>query len=368
MKKFFKIFMIVFFVLLLIGTFVFLWSKTRPVKVVYNTVQPAVDTIEKRVVATGKVEARDEVLIKPQISGIVSDIYFEAGQMVRQGDVIARVKVIPEMGALNSAQSRLTLANISMGQVQTDFNRTQQLYDSGVISLEEYEKAKSDFARVKEELQNAKDNLEIVEKGASSRMSGASNTQIRSTINGMILDIPIKVGNSVIQSNTFNDGTTIASIADLGDMIFRGQIDEAEVGRLKEGMPMALTIGALQGVNLDAVLEYLSPKGVESNGVVLFEMKAAVKIPAGVFVRAGYSANASIVTDSRQGVLTIPESVVAFEDEKPCVYALTSKPEAEEQVFEKKEVTLGLSDGVNVEVLSGVEEGDNLRGSQKSGK
>ena len=331
MKKFLKIFLGVLFAALLLGTFVFLWQKTRPVKVVYTIVQPKLDTLKQFVVATGKVEPRDEVLIKPQISGIISEVLCKAGDRVKQGDVIATVKVIPEMGTLNAAESRVTVARLSLDQTR----------------------------------QNAEDNLEIVKTGITNRYKDLSNTQIRSTITGMILDVPIKVGNSVIQANTFNDGTTIATVADMGDMLFRGNVDETDIGRLHAGMPVVLTIGAMQGTVLQATLEYISPKAADVNGIIMFEVKAAAKIPESVFVRAGYSANASIVTDSREGVLTLPESTIQFEEGKPCVYILTSPEESPEQTFEKRDVTLGLSDGVNIEIVSGVTETDKVRNLQQ---
>ena len=356
MKKVLKISLGVLFLLILCGTFAFLWYKTRPVKEVYQIVVPRTDTIEKRAVATGKVEPRDEVLIKPQISGIISEIYTEAGEQVRQGEVIAKVKVIPEMATLNSAESRVNVARISLDQTRRDFDRVKELYGSGVISKEEFETSQT---------QNAKANLEIVQNGIASRNAELSNTQIRSTITGMILDVPVKVGNSVIQSNTFNDGTTIASIADLNDMIFRGKVDETEVGRLREGMPVKLTIGALQDVALNAVLEYIAPKGAEENGVIMFEIKASTQIPPDLFVRAGYSANAEIVTDRRAGVLTVPESAVEFEGDKTFVNLLTSDSTATDQTFERKEVKLGLSNGVNVEVTEGLSGGEKLRGTKQ---
>ena len=344
MKKFLKIFLGVLFAALLLGTFVFLWQKTRPVKVVYTIVQPKLDTLKQFVVATGKVEPRDEVLIKPQISGIVSDVYKEAGQMVRKGEVIATVKVVPEMGQLSSAESRVSVAEISLAQTRREFGRTETLHDKGVVSDEEFEQGRTDLQKAEEEL------------------------QIRSTIDGMILDVPIKVGNSVIQANTFNDGTTIASVADMSNMLFRGNVDETDVGKLHEGMPVKLTIGALQNVELDANLEYVSPKATEDNGVIMFEVKAAVKIPADVFVRAGYSANASIVIESREGVLTLPESTVEFEGEKTYVYLLTSAEDIAEQTFDKREVKIGLSDGINIELTEGVTADDKVRGAKEDKK
>lgn len=368
MKKFLKIFAAVLIAAVLAGTFWFLWQKTRPVKFVYTIVQPKLDTLKQFVVATGKVEPRDEVMIKPQISGIISDVYKEAGQTVRQGEVIATVKVVPEMGQLSSAESRVSVAEISLAQTRREHDRTQALHDKGVLSDEEAEQSRTQLLKAEEELQNARENLEIVKNGISSRFKELSNTHIRSTITGMILDVPIKVGNSVIQANTFNDGTTIATVADMSNMLFQGKVDETDVGKLHEGMPVKLTIGALQNVELDAGLEYVSPKATEDNGVIMFEVKAAVKIPDDVFVRAGYSANASVVIQSREGVLTLPESTVEFEGGKTYVYVLTGAEDAEEQTFDKREVKIGLSDGMNVEIMEGVTAEDRIRGAREQKK
>ena len=364
MKKFLKIFAGVLFAALLLGTFWFLWQKTRPVKVVYTIVEPKLDTLKQFVVATGKVEPRDEVMIKPQISGIISDVYKEAGQLVRKGEVIATVKVVPEMGQLSSAESRVSVAEISLAQTRREYDRTKALHEKGVVSDEEAEQGRTALDKAEEELQNARENLEIVKNGISSRFKELSNTQIRSTIDGMILDVPIKVGNSVIQANTFNDGTTIATVADMSNMQFQGNVDETDVGKLHEGMPVQLTIGALQNVELDARLEYVAPKSTESNGVILFEVKAAVEIPEGVFVRAGYSANASVVIRCREGVLTLPEGCVEFEEGKTYVQVLTGPEDAEEQTFERREVKVGLSDGVNIEITEGVTADDKVRGAR----
>ena len=368
MKKFLKIFAGVLFAALLLGTFLFLWQKTRPVKVVYTIVEPKLDTLKQFVVATGKVEPRDEVMIKPQISGIISDVYKEAGQLVRKGEVIATVKVVPEMGQLSRADSRVSVAEISLAQTRRVYDRTTALHEKGVVADEEAEQGRTALEKAEEELQNAKENLEIVKNGISSRFKELSNTQIRSTIDGMILDVPIKVGNSVIQANTFNDGTTIATVADMSNMLFRGNVDETDVGKLHEGMPVKLTIGALQNVELDAALEYVSPKATEDNGVILFEVKAAVTIPADVFVRAGYSANASVMIQSREGVLTLPESTVEFEGDKTYVYVLTSAEGAEEQTFDKHDVKIGLSDGMNIEITEGVTAGEKIRGVKEEKK
>lgn len=364
MKRFLKILFGALFAALLVGTFWFLWKKTRPVKTVYALVQPSVDTLRQYVIATGKVEPRDEVAIKPQISGIVSEVCKEAGQSVRKGDIIATVKVVPEMGQLSGAESRVSLAEISLAQTRREHDRTEALHAQGVLADEEWEQSRTALAKAEEELQNARENLEIVKNGITGRYKELSNTQIRSTIDGMILDVPIKVGNSVIQANTFNDGTTIATVADMTNMQFQGKVDETDVGKLREGMPVQLTIGALQDVTLDAELEYVAPKATEDNGVIMFEVKAAVRIPSDVFVRAGYSANASVVIQSREGVLTLPESTVEFDNGKTYVYLLAGSEDADPQTFERREVTIGLSDGIRIEIVGGVTDADRIRGEK----
>ncbi len=368
MKRIFPIVIGVLCAAMLLSILWFLWQKTRPVQVVYALEQPALDTLRQYVVATGKVQPRDEVLIKPQISGIISEVHKEAGQMIRKGEVIATVKVVPEMGQLSSAESRVSVAQISLEQTRREAERTEALHGKGVVSDEEAEQSRTALRKAEEELQNARENLEIVQSGIIGRYKELSNTQIRSTIDGMILDVPIKEGNSVIQANTLNDGTTIASVADMSKMQFQGNVDETDVGKLHEGMPVRLTVGAMQHVELDAELEYVSPKATEDNGVVLFAVKAAVKIPDSLFVRAGYSANANIVIQNREGVLTLPESTVEFEEGKSYVYVLTSAEEAAEQTFEKRPVEIGLSDGIKVEILSGVTADDRVRGAKQEKK
>ena len=364
MKKAIRIILLSLLGIVVIGTFVFLWQKSQPKTVVYEIVKPSIQTISKKTVATGKIEPRNEVSIKPQISGIIAKIYKEAGQRIQAGEIIALVKVIPEMSQLNSAESRVNVAKIDLERIQKQYERDEKLYDSKVLSREDFEQSKANYLKSKEELQNAVDNVEIIKDGIAKRSGSYSNTQIRSTITGVILDIPVKVGNSVIQSNNFNDGTTIATIADMNDMIFEGKIDETEVGRIHEGMPIVLTVGALQDKKFNATLEYISPKGVEENGAVMFEMKAAARIPDSVVIRAGYSANAEIILDERKDVLTIPESAVSFENDSSFVYVL-KKTKDKTQTFDKKFVELGLSDGINIQVVKGVVDSMEIRGLQK---
>lgn len=367
MKKVFRTILFVVLGLLIIGTFVFLWKKSRPKVTSYEIVTPQTMTIQKKTVATGKVEPRDEVAIVPQISGIVSALYKEAGQYVKEGELIAKIQVIPEMGTLNSAEAQVTKAKLNLEQTQREFDRTKALYEKKVVTKEEYEKEETNLAIAKQDLQTAQDYLEIVRDGIAKRSASFSTTNIRSTISGMILDIPVKVGNSVIQANTFNAGTTIATVADMSNMIFRGNIDETEVGRIKEGMDLLITVGAIQGEKFNAVLEYISPKSTEENGAILFEIKAAVKIPDDTFIRAGYSANAEIILDSRENVMSVPESTISFSGDSTFVEVFTGM-DGKSQKFEKKHVELGLSDGINVEILSGVTTEDQLKGNKKSDK
>ena len=257
MKKYIKIAVLVLVALIFIGTFVFLYQKSKPKETAYDILFSEVTDLIQTTVATGKIEPRDEVEIKPQISGIIAEVYKEAGQTVKKGEVIAKVKVIPELGTLNSAESRVRLAEINGHQAETDLGRMEKLYESKLVSSEEYEQTLLAARQAREEIQAAKDNLEIVKEGITKNSASFSSTLIRSTIDGLILDVPIKVGNSVIMSNTFNDGTTIATVADMGDLIFRGNVDETEVGRIHEGIPVKITLGALQNMKFDANLEYI---------------------------------------------------------------------------------------------------------------
>ena len=348
--------------LMVLGTFVFLWRKAQPVETVYEIVVPATGTVETKTVATGNVEPRYEVLIKPQISGIISELTKEAGQKVTAGEIIARVKVIPEMVQLNSAESRVNVAEITLQQVENTYKRDEQLFKQGIMTAEEYDVSKANYLKAKEERENAQSALEIVRDGIAKNSKMSSTTQIRSTITGMVLDVPVKVGNSVIQSNNFNDGTTIASVANMNDMIFKGNVDETEIGRIHEGMPIKLTVGALEGQTFDALLEYVSPKGEEKNGAIQFEIKAAVSLPDTSFIRAGYSANAEIVLKRAENVLTIPESSVEFHGDSAFVQLV--KAEKPKQVFEKHLIKTGLSDGIKIEVKDGLTATDKIRGAE----
>lgn len=363
MKKYVKITLLIIVAMIFLGTFMFLYQKSKPVTIVYEVLNVSTGNLERTTVATGKIEPRNEILIKPQISGIIDAIYKEAGETVKKGEVIAKVKVIPELGTLNSAESRVRLAEINTRQNETDFERMKKLFDKKLISNEEYEKSEVSLKQAREELQTAKDNLEIVKEGITKNSASFSSTLIRSTIDGLILDVPIKEGNSVIMSNTFNDGTTIATVANMNDLIFRGNIDETEVGQLHEGMPVKITLGALQGMEFAATLEYISPKGVEVNGANQFEIKAAISVPNEVTVRSGYSANAEIVLQQANGVVNIAESSIEFNGDSTYVYILTDS--VPEQRFSRTQVITGISDGMNIEIKDGLTEGQKVRGNEK---
>ena len=362
-KKFLKIGLLVAVAAIFVWTFVFLWQKSRPEITVYNVTSPEVTDLEKTTVATGKVEPRDEVLIKPQISGIIDVLYKEAGQTVKKGEVIAKVKVIPELGTLAAAESRVRLAEINGQQAETDFARLETLYKDGLISSEEYEKGRVTVEQAREELHAAQDNRDIVRDGITQSSADISSTLIRSTIDGLILDVPVKVGNSVIMANTMNDGTTIATVADMNDLIFRGNIDETEVGRVHEGMPVKITIGALQDLSFEAKLEYISPKATEENGANQFEIKAALRVPDSVTIRSGYSANAEIVLEHAQQTLAIPEGAVEFSGDSTFVYVLTDS--VPQQQFERRPVQVGMSDGIRIAVKSGITQQDKVRNGEK---
>ncbi len=360
--KYSKLIIAIIIAFIFIGTFVFLYQKSQPEPVVYNEFTTKMGDVSKTTLITGKIEPRNEVNVKPQISGIITDIYKEAGDVVKAGEVIAKVKVIPDMSQLSSAESRVRLAEINAKQAQVDYDRDKVLFDKHLITAESFDKVSQTLHQAQEEVKAATDALEVVRDGVSKSNASASSTLIRSTISGVILDIPVKVGNTVILSNTFNDGTTIATLANMKDLIFRGNIDETEVGQLTIGVPMKITIGALQDVKLNASLEYISPKAVENNGANQFEIKAAIDVKGAKDLRSGYSANAEIVLQTAKNVLTIPESAVEFSGDSTFVYLVKGK--GEQKTYERHPVTIGISDGVNIEIKKGLSQKDIVRGPQ----
>lgn len=362
MKKFFKILLWIFVAAIFIGSFVFLYLNSRETPVEYELEHPAVTTIEKTTILTGTIEPRDEINIKPQISGIITEILVDPGDKVKEGDIIARIKVIPEASSLSSAQSRVDLARISLADAQTKYDRSRQLFDSKVIAREEFETAETALRQAQKEMEAAEDSYNIVREGVSRYNAQDANTMVRATISGLVLDVPVKVGSSVIQANTFNDGTTIATIADMTDLIFLGKVDETEVGGLHPGMTMDVTIGAMEDFAPTAVLEYIAPKGSNATGANTFEIKAAINAPDTITLRAGYSANARLRLSGADGILAIPEGVVEWSGDSTFVYVATDTTSTP-ATFERRQIVTGISDGMNIEVKSGIDSTAILRGN-----
>ena len=334
----------------------FLYEKEQVSEALFGTKTAEIGDVILKTVASGSIQPRQEILIKPQVSGIVSKVHIEAGDLVKAGDVLAEVTIVPNIAALSNAENRLSRAKISRDDSETTYDRNAELFEQGVVSAMDMQRFELALKESKEEILGAEDNLRIVREGVTSRGGAKSNTLIRSTIDGMVLEVPVKKGNSVIESNSFNDGTTVASVADMKDLIFVGKIDESEVEKLHEGMDMVLTIGAINGANYPAILEHIAPKGVEESGAIQFEIKAAVALEDGQFLRAGYSANADVELDRRNSVLTISENLVQYERRQAFVEVKTSP-----NTFERRNLKLGLSDGLVVEVIDGVKIEDEIK-------
>lgn len=350
---------VIFVIIVLLGAgglMYYLWSEENADPVSYKGKIAEISTILDKSVATGSVQPRKEIQIKPQVSGIIKELYVEAGDTVVAGDLIAKVQVIPDMISLSNAENRVDRARIAMDNAQLDYDRNKTLLEQGVIAQAEFQGFQTAHNSATEELDTAEDNLQIVKEGVSRKSGSATLTLVRSTISGMVLDVPVKEGNSVIETNNFNEGTTIASVADMEDLIFLGNIDESEVEKLRSGMELIVTIGAVEGRSFSAELEYISPKGVDLNGAIQFEIKAAMNLDEGEFIRAGYSANADVVLDRAENVLTISESVVQYNKAGESFVETWV-----EGKWVEASVELGLSDGINVEVKSGVAEGDSLK-------
>lgn len=354
MKKFFKVFVWIVIALIFIGTFVYLFINSSEKRVDYELVSPKQGEIQRTTVLTGTIEPRDKIEIKPQVSGIISEINVEAGDLVREGDIIAKIKIIPDEGQLASAQSRVRLAELALRNAQLTYDRTKELYDKKFESRENFEKDELSLNNAKEELEAALDNLSIIKDGISTSNAEGSNTLVKATISGLVLEVPVKVGSSVIQANTMNDGTTVATVADMNDLIFEGKIDETEVDLLSEGMDVEITIGAIANGRLTATIEKIAPLATDDNGTNTFEIKAAVVPDSTMHLRAGYSANASVILEKEENTLTIPERVIEFEGDSTFVFVLQGDPKpGDRQQFTRVPVETGISDGVNISVKSG---------------
>lgn len=357
MKKVVKYVVIVLLVIAALWAAMFFIRTNSKSAITYETKQPFISNIEKKTVATGKVVPEDEILIKPQITGIIEEVYLEEGAKVKAGDLIAKIKVIPNEQSLNQASGRVRNAQYALNNIKIEYDRNKAIFDKGVISSQDFNTIQLQFNQAQQELKNAQIDYQIINKGTAAGASVA-NTIIRATVSGTILEIPVKEGDQVIQSNNFNDGTTIATIADLTKMIFEGKVDEGEVGKLKIGTPLEISLGAVEGKKFNAKLRFIAPKGVEESGAVQFKIEGEVNVDDDVLIRAGYSANASLVLDTKENVLVIPEALLQFDK-------VTDKPYVEvavgDQKFERKDVEIGISDGVNVEIISGLTEADKVK-------
>ena len=325
--------------------------------IVYETKTIITTSIEKKTVITGKVIPEDEVEIKPQIQGIIDALFVEEGDKVKTGDLLAKIKVVPNEQNLNSAEGRLANSRIVLKNTQIEFKRNKDLFDKGIISRQDFDNIQLRYNQSKLDVSNAVSDLQIIRLGSKGGAASA-NTNIRATVPGTVLEIPVEEGFQVIASNSFNAGTTIATIADLNKMIFEGKVDEAEVGKLIVGMPLEVNLGAIEDQSLEAKLKFIAPKGNEEQGAVQFKIEADLFLNDSIFVRAGYSANASLILERKDNVMAVEESLLQFDRE-------TEKPYVEIQIgdqkFERRDIEIGLSDGVNVEVLSGLTEDDKIK-------
>ncbi len=367
MKKTIKVIGLCLLALFVAYTLYYLWQKSQPLPTVYELVGVGQRTIVKRTTVAGSMEARRQVAVRPQTTGFISQLRVEPGDRVKAGDIIATVKIIPDMALLNEAKSRVEAARITLREVQREYDRIHALYADGVVSRQEYEMQSTQLASAREGVAAAESQVQVITRGQSSRSGGISVTELRSSITGVVLSVPVEVGASVSGASAFTEGSIVAKIADMNDIIFRGFIDETEVAQLRLGMDIELHLGSMQEVTIPAKLSYIAPEGMMQNGAKMFELKADATIPDSVTIRSGYSANASIVLGTARDVLSCDETAISFEDGKPYVYVLTSDPnDTEHQQFERRAVTIGLSDGLVIELKSGVKAGELLRGNQKN--
>lgn len=355
MKKIFSILLIALFIVSFIGTGFFLFSKSQKPNVVFETEKPFFTDIIKKTVATGSITPRKEIALKSQVSGVVAELYVEPGDLVKNNQLIAKIKIIPNVVALNNAEMRLKSAIINFKNTEKEYERQKRLFRDSVIAEFNFNDFQLQYNLARQEMEAAENNLDLVREGASKNAGSASNL-VYATAAGMILDVPVEQGDFVIETNTFNEGTTIASVANMDDLIFEGKVDESEVGKIKPGMGLNLKVGALDQEEINAALTFISPKGVEEEGAIQFEIKADIVNKSDVFLRAGYSANADIVLDKRDSVLAINEANLITEGDKTFV-----EIEAGDQSFEKREVRTGLSDGINIEILEGLSASDKVK-------
>lgn len=372
MKRTSTVIILVVIVILFTVSLVYLWLKNQEDPIKYTTETPVEQTIIVKTVATGNIVPKEEVLIKSNISGVIEEVFIEAGEYVKSGDLIAQIRVIPNVSSLASAknsisssQTALQTAKINLQTQQTNYDRQKSLFDKGVISSNEFENVQNMYLQTKQSVEqaeinvnSARQNYDIVKTGTTSGLGNIAQTQVRATVSGMVLDVPVKEGNQVIEANNFNDGTSIASLADVKKMIFEGKVDESEVGKIKEGLPLEITVGAIEDKKFDAVLDYIAPKGVAENGAIQFEIKGTLKNIDSTFIRAGLSANASIILDKVENTMAIKEALVQYDSktQQPFVEVMVG-----DQKFERRDLELGISDGIFVEVKNGVSKTDRIK-------
>tara|TARA_R110002051_G_scaffold69875_4_gene125688 strand:- start:3363 stop:4463 length:1101 start_codon:yes stop_codon:yes gene_type:complete len=358
MKKRVTIIILLLIVIAFGGAMYYLYQKNAEDPITYETESPTKQTIIKKTVATGSILPLEEVLIKPNISGVIEEIYVVGGDYIKSGDLLAKIKIVPNLSALNDARNSIDNARISLDDEKRNYERQKTLFDKGVISKVDLERAEVTFEQAKQSYGAANKRYDIVKTGTTKGFGNSANTLIRSTVSGMILEVPVEVGNQVIESNNFNEGTTIAAIADVEKMIFEGKIDESEVGKVKENLPLEITVGAIENKIFPAVLDYIAPKGKAENGAIQFEIKGTLKKQDSVFIRAGLSANASIILAKVDSVLSIKEALIQYDDKTKEPYV---EIETGTQNFERKKIILGISDGINVEVKSGISIDDKIK-------
>lgn len=356
MSKVLKYALVGLVVLGVLAAIIYVIETNRVTTEVYEVETPQMRSISEKTVATGSIVPRREIEIKPNISGIVSDVYVKAGQRIKSGDLLARIAVVTDMSRLSEANSNLQNAQIALENSRKNYERQKKLFDESVISAADFQKVQAQYQTDQQNRIAAQQKLEIIKTGAAGGLGGAGNTQVKSTVDGMVLDVPVEVGSQVTEANNFNAGTTIANIADLGRMIFDGAVDEADVGKITEGMPVEISVGAIPDTTFKAELDFISPKGQTENGVVQFEIKAAVQPLTNIFLRSGYSANASMVLQSAE-VLAIPEALLQYDSKgEPYVEVKTGANR-----YERKNVELGVSDNNYVQVKSGVTQTDEIK-------
>jgi HlyD family secretion protein len=357
MKKSVTIFTLIFIIITFAGAMFYLYSKNAEDPVVYETEKPSTRTIVKKTVATGSILPLEEVLIKPNISGVIQEIYVKGGDIIKEGDLIAKIKVIPNLSSLNNARNEIQTNKIALDDQKRNYERQKSLFDKGVISKQDLERAEVTYKQAEQSYIAANRNYDIVRTGSTKGFGNAANTLIRSTVSGMVLEVPVEVGNQVIESNNFNEGTTIASLADVKKLIFEGKIDESDVGKIKEGLPLEITVGAIENNTFEAILDYIAPKGKLENGAIQFEIKGTLKKQDTTFIRVGLSANASIILARADSVLSIKEALVQFDKENKSPFVEIKNGDD----FTRKDVKLGVSDGIYVEIKEGITNEDAVK-------